>query len=331
MCAMSVKELTIGFVTASISVTAAVVSLAQAPEQYPAKPVQFVVPFGAGGATDTLARVVGQQLSSRLGNVFVVENRPGGNGNIGTMILAKSPPDGYTIGMGAMSTLAINPAIYKKLAYNPKEDLAPVASLVSMPLVLLVNKDIPIKALDELIEYMITNRKSLSYGSPGVGNTSHLFGELFSRSTGVNMVHIPYSSGVAVTTDLIAGRIQVSFTTLLEALPHVRAGSVRPLAIAWSQRSKSLPDLPTLTEFGIAGFESPTWFGVLAPRGTPSNIINLLSDEIKIALAEPKVLAVLDRLAVEPLVMGPQDFGTFILREQQKWGALARESGAQAD
>lgn len=306
-------------------------SLAQTPAKYPTKPTQFIVPFGAGGASDTLARVVAQHLSGRLGNTFVVENRAGGNGGIGSALLAKSAPDGYTIGMGAMSTLAINPAIYDKLTYDPKKDFAPVGSLISMPIVLIVNKDVPVKTVGELIKYMKSGRQPFSYGSPGIGNTSHLFGELFKKETGVDMVHVPYKSGIAVTQDLVAGRVQISFTTLLEALPHIKSGSVRPLAIAWSQRSKSLPEVPTLAELDIKGFEAPTWFGVLAPSGTPSNIVNLLSNEIKGALTDPKVLTILERLAVEPLVMGPDEFAAFIASEQEKWGVLARQSGARVN
>jgi tripartite-type tricarboxylate transporter receptor subunit TctC len=304
---------------------------AQQPVPYPTKPVQFIVPFGAGGATDTLARVTANKLTARLGNTFVVDNRPGGNGNIGTAALAKAAPDGYTIGMGAMSTLAINPAIYKSLAYDPNNAFDPIGGLVSLPIVLVVNLDMPADNLRELITLMKAGGKNYTYGSPGVGNTSHLFGELFKRVVGVDMVHVPYRSGTAVSQDLLAGHLQLSFVTILEALPHIKAGQVRPIAIAWSRRAKELPDVPTLGELGVAGFDSPTWFGVLAPKGTPAAIVNALSAEIKVALADPEVKATLDRLSVEPMPMDPAEFDAFIKAERVKWGELARQSGAQAD
>lgn len=307
------------------------VASAQSSTSYPVNRVQFIVPFGAGGATDTLARVVGQRLSTQLGKIVVIENRPGGNGNIGTTALAKASPDGQTIGMGAQSTLAINPAIYKSLAFDPDSDLVAIASLVSMPIVLVVNPSIEVSTVDELIKLMKRETRSFSYGSPGVGNTSHLFGELFKRSVGVEMIHVPYRSGPAVTTDLRAGHIQLAFSNILEALPHIKAGSVRALAIASSQRLKTLPDVPTLEELGIKGFASPAWFGVLAPRGMSPDIVNTLSSEITRALVDPDVVATLDRLSANPMIMGPQEFDAFIRSERKKWGKLARQVGVRAD
>jgi tripartite-type tricarboxylate transporter receptor subunit TctC len=318
------------FLSLAACVAVAAPAAAQAPAGYPAQPVHFIVPFAAGGATDVLARVLTKELSERLGKSFVVDNKPGANGIPGLEALARSAPDGYTIGMGALSPLAINPALYARLPYDPAKDFVAIGGLATLPVVLIVNVKTPVNDLDGLIAYLKAKGTAF-YGSPGVGNTSHLYGELFKKVTGVKLEHVPYKGGNLALQDLVKGQIDLTFQTIVEAMPQIRAQTVKPIAIFWSRRSRDLPNVPTMAELGVAGFESPTWFGVIGPAGMPKPIVDYLNAEIRTSLGRPEVQATLARLAVEPMPMSPAEFADWIAAEGRKWGPLVKESGAKVE
>ncbi|MGE0744238.1 MAG: Bug family tripartite tricarboxylate transporter substrate binding protein [Rhodospirillales bacterium] len=311
-------------------ILAALPAAAQAPAGYPSQAVRFIVPFAAGGATDVLARVLTKELSERLGKSFVVDNKPGANGIPGLEALARAAPDGYTIGMGALSPLAINPALYAKLPYDVAKDFVAISGMATLPIVLIVNAKAPADDLKGLVAHLKAKGTAF-YGSPGVGNTSHLYGELFKKVTGVKLEHIPYKGGNLALQDLVKGEIDLTFQTIIEALPQIRAGTVKPIALFWSKRSRDLPDTPTMAELGVAGFESPTWFGVIGPAGIPQPIVDYLNAEIRVSLGRPEVQQTFARLSVEAMSMSPAAFGDWIAAEGRKWGPLVKESGAKVE
>ena len=298
-------------------------------QAYPTKPVRIVVGFAAGGAGDILARLMGQWLSERLGQQFIIENRPGAGGNIGAEAVVRAPPDGYTL-LLALAPNAINASLYSKLNFNFIRDIAPVAGIFRGPHVLNVNPSVPAKTVPEFIAYAKANPGKLSMGSGGIGSTQHVSGELFKMMTGVNMVHVPYRGGAPAVADLLAGQVQVNFDVLLESIEYIRAGKLRALAVTTATRSEALPDIPTVGEF-VPGYETSSWWGVGVPRNTPVEIIDTLNKEINAGLADPKLKARLADLGGTVLPGSPAEFGKFIAAETEKWAKVIKFSGARVD
>ena len=298
-------------------------------QTYPTRPVRLIVPFGPAGATDITARLIGQWLSERLGQQFVIENRPGAGSNIGTEAVVRAAPDGYTLGLfGAPS--AINATLYDKLNFNFLRDIAPVAPIVRFPNIMVVNPSIPSKTLPEFIAYAKTNPGKINMASPGSGSTPHVTGELFKAMTGTNLVHVPYRSVAAVMTDLLSGQVQLYFGTTASSLDYVRAGKLRALAVTIERRLDALPDIPAVAEF-VPGYEASAWFGVGAPRNTPVEIIDKLNKEINAGVADPKMKARLTDLGGIALRGSPSDFGKLTVEETEKWGKVVKLSGAKLD
>jgi tripartite-type tricarboxylate transporter receptor subunit TctC len=295
--------------------------IAQA-QAYPSRPVRIIVPFAAGGGTDITARVIGQWLSDRLGQQFIIENRPGGGTNIGTEAAAKATADGYTLLMVGTSNTA-NVSLYDKLNFDLMRDFAPVGGVIRAPHVVVVNLAMPVKTIPEFIAYTKTNPTKVNMASAGNGTAGHLGGELFKMLTGVNMQHVPYRGGGPALLDLIAGQVQVYFAGMPEAIEYVRTGKVRALAVGTATRTDALPDVPTVGEF-VPGYESSIWFGVSAPRGTPIEIINQLNREINAALADPAIKARYAELGSIVFPTTPAAFGKFIETEIEKWGKVVR-------
>ena len=298
-------------------------------QTYPTRPVRLIVPFGPAGATDITARLIGQWLSERLGQQFVIENRPGAGSNIGTEAVVRAAPDGYTLGLfGAPS--AINATLYDKLNFNFLRDIAPVAPIVRFPNIMVVNPSILSKTLPEFIAYAKTNPGKINMASPGSGSTPHVAGELFKVMTGTNLVHVPYRSVAAVMTDLLSGQVQLYFGTTASSLEYVRAGKLRALAVTIERRLDALPDIPAVAEF-VPGYEASAWFGVGTPRNTPVEIIDKLNKEINAGVADPKMKARLTDLGGIALRGSPSDFGKLIVEETEKWGKVVKLSGAKLD
>jgi tripartite-type tricarboxylate transporter receptor subunit TctC len=295
--------------------------MAQA-QAYPSRPVRIIVPFAAGGGTDITARVIGQSLSDRLGQQFVIENRPGGGTNIGTEAAAKATADGYTLLMVGTSNTA-NVSLYDKLNFDLMRDFAPVGGVIRAPHVVVVNLAMPVKTIPEFISYIKANPTKVNMASAGNGTAGHLGGELFKMLTGANMQHVPYRGGGPALLDLIAGQVQVYFAGMPEAIEYIRAGKVRALAVGTATRTDALPDIPTVGEF-VPGYESSVWFGVSAPRGVPVEIIDQLNREINAGLADPAIKARYAELGSIVFPTTPVAFGKFIETEIEKWGKVVR-------
>src|SRR5262245_22492713 len=276
-------------------------------QAYPARPVRLIVPIAPAGGGDILARLMGQWLSERLGQQFIVDNRPGGGGNLGTEVVVRAPADGYTL-LLVGSYNAVNATFYDKLKYNFVRDIAPVAGIIRSPYVLVVNPSVPAKTVPELIAYAKTNPRKLSMASAGTGTGSHITGELFKMMTGVDIVHVPYRSGGPAVTDLLAGQVQVLFNPPLVSIAHIRAGGLLALAVTTATRSDVLPDVPTVGDF-VPGYEASTWYGFGAPADTSADIVDKLNKEINAALAEPKMKASISDMGAAPFVSSPADFG----------------------
>jgi len=288
----------------------------------------MVVPFGSAGATDIVARLIGQWLSERLGQSFVIENRPGAGGNIVVEAVVRSPPDGYTLVVIGLPS-AINVTLYENLSFNLTRDIVPVASVVRFPNVMVVNPLVPAATVPEFIAYAKANPGKLNMSSPGNGSTPHVFGELFKMMTGVNMVHVPYRSVAAGLTDMLGGLVQVTFGTSASTIEYVRAGTLRALAVTTATRSDALPELPAIAEF-VPGYEASAWFGVAAPKGTPPEIVERLNAEINACLADPKLNARLADLGGVALAGSPDGFRRLIVEEIAKWANVVKFSGAKA-
>jgi tripartite-type tricarboxylate transporter receptor subunit TctC len=288
--------------------------------------VRIIVPFPAGQATDTIARLMGQSLSERLGQPFVIENRTGAGGNIGTESVVRTTPDGYTLLLVGVSN-AINATLYKKLNFNFIREIAPVASIGGVPYVMVINPSVPAKTVPEFIAYAKANQK-INMGSSGSGSVSHVFGELFKGMTGINLVHVPYRGGYV--PDLLSGQVQVVFGTISSCIQYIRSGMLRALAVTTATRSDVLPDIPTLAEF-VLGYEASQWYGVGAPKDTPAEVIDKLNKEINAAAADPLIKARLAGLGVDPMSMTSAAFGKFIADETEKWGNVIRSLNITAD
>jgi tripartite-type tricarboxylate transporter receptor subunit TctC len=306
---------------AGAAVLPAVSRVARA-QGYPARLVRIVVAFAPAGGTDILARLMAQWLSERLGQQFVVENRPGAGGNIGTEAVVKAPPDGYTLLM-VLTPNAVNATLYDKLNFNFIRDIAPVASIARVPNIMEVHPSFPAKTVPEFITYAKANPGKINFASSGVGTSDHMAAELFKMLAGVDMAHVPYRGAGPALTDLLGGQVQAMFGTMPASIQYIRAGTMRALAVTTGTRSEVLPDLPTVGNF-VPGYEASTWYGLSAPKNTPADIIDKLNKEINTALADPKMKAQLADLGGTVLAGSPADFGKLIADETEKWGKVIR-------
>lgn len=298
---------------------------------WPAKPVTIVVPFAAGGTTDILARVVGQALARELGTSVVVDNRAGAGGNIGASLAAKAPADGYTLFMGTVGTHAINASLYKKLPYDPVKDFAPLTRVAMVPNLLVANPGKPYKSVRELVAYAKANPGRVNFASSGSGSSIHLSGELFNALAKVEMVHVPYKGSAPAVTDLVAGQVDVMFDNMPSAIQHVRSGRLRPLAVTTAKRSPDLPDVPTIAEAGVPGYEATSWFGLYAPAATPAPVLARLHAGLVKVLADAEVRKKMDDQGAEPMSETPEQFAEFMRKETAKWAQVVKASGASAD
>jgi len=298
-------------------------------QAYPTRPVRWIVGFSPGGPTDITARLIGQWLSSRLGQSFVIENRPGAAGNVAAEAVVRAPADGYTLLMVNNSN-AINASLYDRLNYNLARDLAPVASVYRVPVVMAINPSVPAKSVPEFIAFVKANPGRVNMASSGVGTTPHVTGELFKMMTGVNMVHVPYRGAAPAVTDLIAGQVQVMFDTMSASIEYIRSGKLRALAVASSSRIEALPDVPPMADY-VPGFESSSWQGIGVPRATPPEIIEKLNNEVNLGLVDSTVKARLAEFGGVPLPLKPVDFGKLIADETEKWAKVIKFSGAKPD
>jgi len=304
---------------------------AGAAEDYPVKAIRLIVTNPPGGTSDILARALGDELGRSMGQTFVIDNRPGANGNLGAEILIKSPADGYSLLLTPPGPLAINASLYKTLAFDPKTAFAPVSMVAVAPLVLVVNPSLPVRDVGELLAYARRHPGQLSGASQGNGSTGHLALELLKSMTGIDVVHVPYKGSAPALTDLIAGHVQIMFDNTTSSLPHVHRGNLRAIAVAERQRIRGAPEIPTVDESGVKGFEATPWFGVVARAGTPDAIVNRLSAEIRTALQDPGLESRFSALGVELRSMSPEEFARHIRSEAEKWDRIIRISGAQAD
>ena len=318
-----------------LSMTGAGALAATLPQQvlaqsYPNKPIKFVVGFAPGGATDVIGRLMAKKIGDALGQPIIIENRAGGSSNIGAEVVARAVPDGYTFYVCAI-TSAINVSLFPKLAFDFARDFEPVALFANVPNILVVHPSVPAKTVKELIDYARAQPGKLSYASSGAGTSIHLSGELFKMLAKVDMVHIPYKGSAPAMTDMIGGQVQVMFDNMPSALPHVKAGKLRALAVTSAQRSPSAPEVPTMGEAGVAGFDVQSWFGLVAPKGTPKDIIARLNAESVKALATADIKERFMELGAVPGPMSPEAFGDYIRSEIIRWGEVVKVSGAKVE
>ncbi|MGZ8263885.1 MAG: Bug family tripartite tricarboxylate transporter substrate binding protein [Burkholderiales bacterium] len=306
-------------------------SVADAQTAYPARPIRFIVPFTPGGSGDIFARPVAQKMSEAMGQQVVVENRPGSGGVIGTEAAAKAAPDGYTIMMGLTANVAVNPSLYPKLPYDPLRDFAPVTLVAAAPYVLVVPPSLPARNVKELIALARPKPGDLAYASLGSGSMGHLSGELFASMAGVKLLHVPYKTLGQLIPDLISGQVQLFFLGVASAQPHVRSGKLRAVAVSGAKRSPALPQVPTVSESGVKGFEVTGWYGVFVPAGTPPELIARLHKEIVRALAMPDVRERLSSEGAELVGNSPREFDAFVRSELVKWAKVVKLSGAKAE
>ena len=322
------KNLIRSIVQAAFIIGAGLAGAALAQEAYPSKPIRFIVPYPPGGGTDIVSRLITMKLSERLGVQVIVDNRGGAGGTIGIGMAAKGSADGYTLVMGQTSNLSIGPALYRKLPYDALKDFAPVSLVDIAPLALSVSQKSPYKSVTELIAASKAKPDGLTFASPGNGTVAHLTGELLKGATKMNFVHVPYKGAAQAIPDLIAGRADFYISSLESAKPHMQAGTIRVLAITSQKRAPDAPEIPTIAEAGYKGFEAVTWWGVLAPAGTPNDIIKRLSNEIAAILKSPDVNK---RLGGDGVPTGPEEFGKLLKSDLAKWARIVKESGAKVN
>ncbi len=299
-------------------------------QAYPAKPIRFVVPWAPGGSTDVLARIVAQKLGESWGQPMLVENRPGASGNLGSDVVAKSAPDGYTLLVGSMSTHAMNGALYSKMPFKPVDDFAPVAILAYVTNVLVAHPSVKANSVAELIALARANPGKLNYASAGSGSTNHLSAALFEKMAGISMTHVPYKGGAPAVVDLVGGQVDVFFTGSTNVLGHVKSGKLKLLGVTESNRAKVLPDLPTVGET-LPGYEMAVWYGMFAPAGTPPEVVAKLNAEVNRIMQLPDVTARLAPLGAEVVTQGVAEFGRILRADEQKWTRIIREVGARAE
>ena len=317
--------------TACAVALATMLPVAVSAQAYPAKPVRLIVPFAPGGTTDVLARLVAQELGEALGQQFPVENRPGASGNIGTEAAVKAPPDGYTLVMSFDGTMAINPSTYAKLPFDPQRDLAPVANVAQVPLLFVVHPGVAARTIGEFVALAKASPGRINYSSAGNGSTGHLTGELLKARAGIDMVHVSYKGGGQAVQDLLGGQIQMVVTALPTVEGHLKAGKLRALAFTSAQRVPVAPDVPTLAESGFPGFEVVSWYGILAPAGTPRDIVRKLNAEINRILALPRVRERLAALGAEPTGGTPEEFAATIKADTARWAKVVADAGIRIE
>jgi tripartite-type tricarboxylate transporter receptor subunit TctC len=300
-----------------------------AAQTYPTRPVHVIVATAAGATTDIIARLIAQSLTERLGQQFLIENRPGAGNTIGTEVVVRSPPDGYTL-LLVNAVNAINVTLFPKLNYDFATDIVPVAGIIRVPLVMQVNPGVPAKTVPEFLAYAKANPGKINMASAGTGSTPHVAGELFKMMAGVDLVHVPYRGGAPAMTDLMAGQVQVMFEPVAGPLEHLRAGRLRALAVTTENRSPALPEVPTVGEF-VPGYEASSWYGIGVPKGTPTEVIDILNRAVNAALAEPKLQARFVDLGATVLAGSPADFGRLVVEETEKWRKVVKFSGAKAE
>jgi tripartite-type tricarboxylate transporter receptor subunit TctC len=318
-----ISRLLAGTICAALSANA--VAATAAAEWKPTKPIRMLVGFAPGGGTDTTARAMGHKMSELLGQQIIIDNRPGAAGNIATEITANATPDGYTILMGTIAALSINPALYKKLPFDPLKDVLPVSQAVDSTNILVVHPSVPAKNVAELIA--LGKAKPLNGGSSGVGGAGHLALELFNLQTGTKIVHVPYKGGGPSIIDLVAGNINLIFATAASAVPHMKSGKLRALGVTTAKRSALVPELPTIAEAGVKGFDANNWYGVLVPAKTPRPIINRLNKEINTVLKMPEVTKILFASGLDAAPTTPEAFGAYIKSEKEKWEKVIKAAG----
>ncbi|MGE5616416.1 MAG: Bug family tripartite tricarboxylate transporter substrate binding protein [Bacillota bacterium] len=309
----------------------ALVALAAHAQPWPSKPIKLVVPFTAGGSTDTVARIMAEKLTSRLGQPVLVDNRAGAGGGIGSEYVAKSPADGYTLLVGTSSTMAIAPYVYTHLPYNPTRDFAPVMLLGTADIIVVVNSKLPIRTTKQLIDYARAHPGKLTFASGGNGSISHLLGEYFKSMAKVDMLHVPYKGDAQMVTDMLGGQVDLAFGTAVAWLPHIQSGKVAAIAVTNPKRSTTMKDLPTLNESGVPGYEAVQWFGIAAPAGTPNDVIQRLNREMKAILALPEVQKRFVELGFDVVGDSPEEFAQFLRAENAKWKKIAEIAGTKLD
>ncbi len=300
-------------------------------QTWPTKPVRLVVPFTAGGSTDTVARIIAEKLTPRLGQPVVVENRAGAGGSVGSDAVAKSAPDGYTMLVGTSSTMAILPYLYRKPPYDPNKDFAPVVLLGTADIMVVVNSGVPIGSIKELLAYAKGNPGKLTFASGGNGSISHLLGEYFKSMAGVDLLHVPYKGDAQMVTDLLGGQVNMAFGTAVAFLPHVKSGKVRALAVTNPKRSTTQTELPTVSEAGVPGYEAVQWFGIAVPAGTPREVVQRTNAEVRAILALPEVRRRFSELGFDIVGGPPEEFADFLQSENAKWKKIAEIAGTKLD
>ena len=323
-------------VLSSLAALAALAALLAAPaplsaQAYPDHLVRIVVPFPAGGSNDVIARLLAQKLSENTGAQFIIENRAGAGGNTGADSVAKSAPDGYTLLLAAPGPLVVNQTLYGKLNYDPDKDFAPVALIASVPIVLMVNPAVPANTVGELVALAKKDPGTINFASSGIGSTSHLAGELLKSMAQIDIVHVPYRGAAPAMNDLIAGHVPMLFDNMPAVLPQVQGGKVRALAVAGATRAAALPDVPTVAQSGVPGFEASAWFGLVAPAQTPAPVLARLTEEVAKALKSPDIVERFRELGADPGTVGGKAFGDFLAAETDKWAKVVRASGAKAE
>ena len=321
-----VKSLLHGIVVLALGVA----GLAQASEAYPQKPITLIVPWAAGGSTDILARVLSEHLTRSLGQPVIVDNKPGASGNIGSAMVARSKPDGYTLLVGSMSTHAMNPALMQNMPFRGVEDFTPLGLLAYVTNTMVVHPSVPAQNVKELIAYAKANPGKLAYASAGSGSTNHLSAALFEKLAGVQLLHVPYKGGAPAVVDTVAGQTQILFSAGTQTLPHVKAGKLRLLAVTESRRSPLLPNVPTVAET-LPGYELAVWYGAFGPKGMPADLTARLNREINAVMSMPEVKAKMNAIGVETTTSTPQQFGTILRRDADRYGKLIRELGIQGE
>jgi tripartite-type tricarboxylate transporter receptor subunit TctC len=319
------------FAKGLLALLLAVFATVASAQAYPSKPIKWIVPFAPGGTTDILARTIGEKLTRVLGQPVIIENKPGAGGGVGAEFTAKAPADGYTIMGGTISTHAINASLYKNLPYDPVKDFAPITLIVRLPNLLVVHPDVPANSVGELIALLKANPGKYTFASSGNGTSQHLSGELFKAMAGVDMQHIPYKGSPPALQDVVAGQVTMTFDNITTAWPLAKAGKLRALAVTTAKRSSIAPDVPTLAESGLAGYEVGSWQGVFAPAGTPPEIVKRLNAEMVKIINQPDVKEKLVGLGAEPVANTPEEFAALVKSEVVKWADVVKRSGARID
>jgi tripartite-type tricarboxylate transporter receptor subunit TctC len=309
-----------------LAAIAAFLSFSAAAQNYPSKPIRLIVPFAAGGGNDNIARLVGKRLTDSVGQPLVIDNRPGAGGVLGAELAAKAAPDGYTLFLGGVGSHALNPNLIEKLPYDPIRDFAPVILLAEAPLILVVHPSVPAHTFAEFVAYVRTNPGKLNFASNGNGSSSQLAAVMFDSMAGAEMVHVPYKGLAPALTDLLSGQVQLMFSSVVAILPHIKAGKLRALAVTGAKRMPTLPELPTVAESGLPGYEASSWYGILAPAGTPRQIVAKLNAEFSKALGQPEVRNSLLADGAEPVGGSSEAFAAHIRSEKERMGKLIRDA-----